>query len=133
MNAKTRTTKTSRLLIVALAVTASLTLGFDACAIDEIPVGTESEAISLAWDYDPKNLKEHVQRLELVVQLMQRESDRVRAEYVQLLVSHEQTLADRAWFHDCMTVLMDPNVAPNTSQFNVYASMVDWCKVNFGD
>ncbi len=109
----------NKIATLAIALMASLTLGFDHCSIEEIPIGEESETISQAWDYEPKNLKEHVQRLEMIVQLQRRE--------------HVRILQERAWFHDCMDVLMDPAQSPQTSQFNVYASMVDWCKVNFGD
>ncbi len=111
----------SKILILALALMAPLILGFDACDITQIPVGEEQATIEQAWDYDPKNLKEHVQRLELVAQLQDR-----------MIAAQAATLYERAWFFDCMGVLMDPDVAPNTSQFNVYASMVDWCKANYG-
>ncbi len=107
----------SKILILALALMAPLILGFDACDITEIPVGEEQATIEQAWDYDPKNLKEHVQRLELVAQLQDR-----------MIAAQAATLYERAWMYDCI----EAEVGPNPASFPQFGYAVQWCYDNYG-
>ncbi len=108
-------------MIAAIALMAVLTMGNTTCNPDDVEVGDEPAAIEAVWDFGNLNTHNSIHRLEGVAKLQQRMIEDLTAK-----------LYERAWFYDCMEVLMDPEVAPNLSQMPVYEFMIAWCKSTYG-
>ena len=107
-----------RTMLLALVALAFPLMGATKCDPNNVPLGAEVSTIDQAWDYEPANLTEQVQRLELVVQLQQREYDRILH-------------AERDWIYECFAQMADP-VPPSWYQFPNFEGFWVYCENTYG-